>query len=76
MSKDLSETTKGELESILDAHGLNAVLEALSTICDEKAYHIRASYETGETAQTKAWRSAAGVMGCISCDRHVVAVSR
>ncbi len=72
MGRDLTENEKLQLEQLIDGGGLCAVLQALSTICDEKADHITQSYGYGSTA--KMWRSAAGVLGVASCDSRVMAI--
>ena len=45
-----------DLERLIDAHGLAAVLYALSNICAEKATHISASYSDETLARM--WRGA------------------
>lgn len=72
MGRDLERGERDTLESLIDAAGLCAVLQALSEICGEKADHIRASYSDAVTA--RAWDSACGVVGVASADPHVMAI--
>lgn len=47
-----------KLELLIDAHGLQRVLESIAGTCAEKADHIRASY--GDDVLARDW-NAAGV---------------
>lgn len=47
-----------QLELLIDAHGLQRVLESIAGTCAEKADHVRASYRDEYTARD--W-NAAGV---------------
>ena len=42
------------LEELVDQYGIREILEALASICDQKAEHIRASYDDNTLAD--AWR--------------------
>jgi hypothetical protein len=63
--KPLTETVKIELENMVDAYGLAAMLETLAEIAGEKAEHIRVNWQDEKTAKlwetvgSKLW-SAAG----------------
>jgi hypothetical protein len=46
------------LEQLIDDEGLAAILDALAVIADEKAEHIRASYEGAADPTAKAWERA------------------
>lgn len=74
MGRDLNTAEKATLEGLIDAAGLCAVLQSLSEICDAKADHIRASYETRDTPLVLAWRTAAGKLGLAACERAVMAI--
>lgn len=52
----ITDTEQTALEMLVDRIGLSAVLEALGTICDEKADHIRSSYDDNRTARI--WKRA------------------
>lgn len=41
----MNEQDKFNLEEMVDKHGLESVLEALSSICADKADHISANYD-------------------------------
>jgi hypothetical protein len=73
MSRDLTNAAKATLEDLLDASGLGAVLEALSTICGEKSDHIRASYADEHLA--RAWAQAASSVAVCANWRSVQTVS-
>jgi hypothetical protein len=53
----MSTTDKFNLEQMIDTHGLASVLETISTICAEKADHIRANYDDRTLA--RAWQTTA-----------------
>lgn len=72
MGKDLNPSAQATLENLVDVHGLCAVLQSLSSVCDEKADHIRASYDDQNLA--RAWRLASAIVGIASCDAHVMRV--
>jgi hypothetical protein len=74
MNIDLNQDQRDALEGLMDVCGVQAVLEALSIICGEKADHIEASYDDAVTA--KAWRTVEGEMGCASTSKNVAAISR
>lgn len=69
MNRDLTPEECVILESLVDSACLSAVARALSTICGEKADHIRASYGEKD-ATARLWDTAAGVIGIgiASCD--------
>ena len=59
--KDLSQHQETALELLIDECGLCAVLQSLSSICDQKSSHILESYNDKQLS--KAWASASGVIG-------------
>ena len=71
--RELIQSEREQLEALIDATDLAAVLMALSEICGEKAEHIRSNWQDERTA--RCWDSAAGVIGCIVSNRHVHTVS-
>lgn len=46
------------IEALIDKTTLCAVIDALATVCDEKASHIRETWQDNETA--RAWDDAGG----------------
>ena len=72
MCRDLNKQEVFDLEALIDRAGLCAVLQSLSTICNDKADHIRTNWQDNVTA--KAWDSAAGVIGVAACNKHVAAI--
>jgi len=56
---------KRPLEDMIDTYGLEAVLDALGEICDEKAEHIRSNWQDSVTARpwnliaARLWRETA-----------------
>ncbi len=70
MNRDLTSAESVTLEGLIDATSLQAVMQALSVICGEKAEHVRASYD--DTALARAWDHAGGVVGVASCGLETV----
>lgn len=77
MNRDLFPSEKAAIEMIVDATNLNAVLQALSEICGEKALHIQTNYgmDREDDPLARKWASAEGVIGVLATDKHVMAVS-
>lgn len=73
-NKDLNQDQRDSLEALMDECGVQAILEALSAICGEKADHIEQSYNDSITA--KVWRTVEGEIGCASVSVSISAVSR
>jgi hypothetical protein len=73
-NRDLTPAEQQQLELLVDATGVQAVLEALSTICGLKAEHIAENWQNASLA--RAWRSAEGRIAICSTSRDVAAVSR
>jgi hypothetical protein len=73
MNRDLNNVERDALEAILNVTNLNAVVQALSEICEEKADHIATNWQDAGLA--KQWRTAAGKLGVTSTTREVMAVS-
>lgn len=48
--KQLTQTQKDTLESLIDTTSLSSVVMALSDICHEKAEHIRTAWQDRATA--------------------------
>lgn len=46
-----------QIESLIDKHGLQMVLDSLATVCGEKAEHLAVTWQ--DTASAKAWANAA-----------------
>lgn len=57
VNKPTVQERQDELERIIDRDSLAWTLEALAAICDEKADHIRASYQ--DEGLAKRWHMAA-----------------
>jgi len=51
--KRMTETTKIELENMIDAYGLVDVLETIAEIAGEKATHIATNWQ--DTSSAKDW---------------------
>jgi len=58
------------LEQFIDSHGLDVVLATAGTICDDKAAHIRESYN--DQLLSKEWQKAGDYLAVNAC--HAVAV--
>lgn len=65
-NRDLTQLERDALEALIDSANLEAVLQGLSLICEEKADHIIASYSDRSLA--KRWLHAGGVCGVAACD--------
>ena len=74
MNRDLTKQERDTLEGLVDAACLDAVLQALSDICGEKAQHIREKRNDRDLA--KLWDTAAGVIGVASASRSITTLSR
>jgi rRNA-processing protein FCF1 len=61
MTVPITETVKIELENLVDAHGLTAILETLAEIASEKAVHIAVNWQDQKTAVL--WERAASRIG-------------
>ena len=48
------------IEAMIDAAGLSAVLDAVATICHEKADHVQSNWQ--HTALAKQWTRAAKII--------------
>ena len=70
MNRDLNNVERDALEAILNVTNLNAVVQALSEICEEKADHIATDWQDAGL-----WRTAAGKLGVTSTAREIIAVS-
>ena len=55
MARQLDATERFELETLIDNHGINAVLSAIATICNEKEEHVATNWQ--DTILAKAWRT-------------------
>jgi hypothetical protein len=62
--KKLTETTKIELENMIDAYGLVAVLESIADIAGEKAAHIAVNWQDAKTASC--WERVASKLWSVS----------
>lgn len=69
MGKDLTLDQEIALEVLIDECGLAAVLQSLSSVCDQKGEHILSSYADRDLA--KAWATAGGVIGLMSISREI-----
>ena len=56
----LDDANSRTLETLIDAHNLDGVLEALSEICHAKAEHLRSNWQDSATA--KQWNQAASIV--------------
>ena len=47
MSSDLQKLTKieNQLETLIDAHGVDSILESIGIVCRDKADHIRSNWQ-------------------------------
>lgn len=61
-NRDLTQGERDQLEALIDATNVGAVLMALSELCGDKAEHIRSNWQDGATARL--WDTAAGAIGC------------
>lgn len=72
--RDLTQQERNVLEDIIDTASIQAVLEALSEICGEKAERLRLA--PLDSAAIRRWENACGSIGLFTCDKHIAAVSR
>ena len=72
-NRDLNESERVALETLIDNADLAAVLMALSEICAEKAEHVRTQW--GDNLLARYWDTAAGEIGCTVATRAVMLVS-
>ena len=72
--KDLTASQETALELLIDECGLCAVLQSLSSICDQKGLHILESYS--DHALSKAWAAAGGEIGMCSVASNVIKIGR
>lgn len=73
MSRDLRASEIETLEGLIDTCSLQAVLEALSIICGNKAEHIRDNWQDNVLARR--WDTACGVVGVASTHGAIAQVS-
>lgn len=69
MNRDLNQNERDQIESIIDATSVKALLEAISDICGEKSEHVASNWQDGTTSRV--WAYAAGVAGVASTDVNV-----
>lgn len=69
MNRDLNKNERDQIESIIDATSVKALLEALSDICGAKSEHVACNWQDATTARV--WAYAAGVAGVASTDVNV-----
>jgi hypothetical protein len=62
--RDLNQAELDTLEAIVDAAGIEAVVQGLSEICGLKADHIAANWQ--DTALAKRWATMEGALGVAS----------
>ena len=62
--RDLDQSELGELEALVDAAGIEAVLQGLSEICGLKAEHIAHNWQ--DVALAKRWATMEGALGVAS----------
>ena len=60
-TRDLNKEELLQLETLIDAVGIEAVLMGVSDICGEKADHIRTNWQDGALARR--WDIVAGAIG-------------
>lgn len=72
MGKDLKLEQETVLEVLIDECGLCAVLQSLSSICDQKADHILSSYS--DKPLSKLWAIAGGEIGLVVCKPSITAI--
>ena len=73
-NRDLTLEERNTLENLIDCTSIQAVLEALSDICGEKAEHIRSNW--ADIALAKQWDTACGLVGFLSTAPAIAAVSQ
>ena len=69
-SRDLTPAEALQLELLVDASSVQAVLQSLSEICGLKAEHIEEAWHDHDLAKT--WSTAEGAIGCFSVSREVI----
>jgi hypothetical protein len=62
--RDLTQTELASLEALIDAAGIEAVLQGLSEICGLKAEHIAQAWQ--DTPLAKRWATMEGALGVAS----------
>jgi len=62
--RDLNQTELAELEALIDAAGIEAVIQGLSEICGLKADHITHNWQ--DTILAKRWATLEGALGVTS----------
>jgi hypothetical protein len=62
--RDLTKQEAESLEHLIDLCGVQAVTEALSTICGEKSEHVAANWQ--DKGLARAWATAEGALGVAS----------
>jgi hypothetical protein len=62
--RDLNQTELDTLEALIDAAGIEAVLQGLSEICGLKADHIAHNWQ--DTILAKRWATLEGALGVAS----------
>ena len=60
-TRDLNQTELDQLETLIDAVGIESILMGISDICGEKADHIRANWQDNVLARR--WDVVAGAVG-------------
>ena len=63
-SRDLNQTELATLEALIDAAGIEAVVQGLSEICGLKADHIAHNWQ--DTILAKRWATLEGALGVAS----------
>lgn len=58
--------TNTNLERLIDANGLVAVIQELSTICNEKATHLAENWQETNSDQVKTWKHNASYLDKVS----------
>ena len=75
MPRELDYAEITDLESLIDVCGLRNILHAMARVCQEKADHIRSSYDDKNTAAV--WKKAARELGWAGgCGSAIDLVSR
>jgi hypothetical protein len=60
----LNRATKDELEAMIDSNSLDAILEAVSVICAEKAEHLLTNWQDKVTARD--WAKASNLIDSVA----------
>jgi hypothetical protein len=63
-SRDLGQAELDALEALVDAAGIEAVVQGLSEICGAKAEHIASAWQ--DTLLAKRWATLEGALGVTS----------